>query len=101
MEVVHVSRLKFYSDSSVSQESIMWHIVSLEKGVSIQRLLQSVETSDRTLVKARLRGLAKLADTSELNNNFYSDVPTQVTKLLERRSTPRVLTEDVRKLLYV
>lgn len=102
-DYVHVSRLKFYHDSSLDKEAIMPHVLNseTETWMVIHRLLRLVENGSGIYVVVRWRGLPESEDTLEPLVNIYKDVPQLLLKLQLRKSTPQTLAQKARHELQL
>lgn len=96
---VHVSRLKFYHDSSLDTKAILSHLISSETGMVVQRLMSLVDYEDELKVCVRWKGLSPSEDTEEPVENIYQDVPDLFKKLLERKNTPPHLVAKAKRIL--
>lgn len=96
---VHGTRLKFYHDPSLDKEDIMSHLIASETGMSVQRLMELVETEDAIQVQVRWHGLPESEDTLEPVARVAKDVPQLFRKLLGRKNVSRELVANVRQVL--
>lgn len=96
---VHVSRMKFYHDASLDIESIMYHVVSSETGIPVQRLMGLVETDDGLKFQVRWSCLSQSDDTLDHLVRVYEDLPNLFEKLLKRKNTPAEHVNKARTVL--
>lgn len=87
LQVIHGTRLKFYSDDSLDTTAILSHVLSSETGMPVSRLLRLVDQDGKLLVAVRWKGLGASEDTLEPLKRVYEDVPGLLVKLLRRKST--------------
>ena len=85
---VNITKLCYYSDSQLNQESIMSHILYSEEIMPVQRLMELQDTATAIMVRVRWKGLSAEKDTLEALANIYEDVPKMLESLLRRKSTP-------------
>lgn len=57
VDPIHGSRIKFYSDSSLNQKAIMFHVVNHERGMPVSWPLRLVKQNTKLHVVVRWMGL--------------------------------------------
>lgn len=92
-EVVHGTRLKFYSDEFLDSEAIMPQVLS---GMPVARLMRIVEGPKGNQVAVRWKGLQDSEDTLEPLVRILEDVLNILLRLQKRKSTPLNLRQKLR-----
>lgn len=94
IDLIHGSRLKNYSNSSVGKEDIMLHILSSETGMLVGRLMNMVKVDDALKAEIWRKGLSSQNDTLKPLQNVFRDVPSMIDRLLKRKNSPTDLAQQ-------
>lgn len=92
---MHVSRLSVFRNSTIDEAVIRSHVLQLETGMVVSRLLGIEVTPDGLLVRVLGKGLKKSEDTFESIACVHEDFPGLFQKMLLRKSIPPGLAAGV------
>lgn len=98
---VHACCLKFYSDDSLNREAIIPHVLQSKRGMQVARLMKFVDDPGGNKVHVRWKGLPDTEDTLQPIEKVYEDVLKMLTNLLQSKSTPKALAENIYRPLNV
>lgn len=90
---IHGTRLKIYSDLSLNEKVILYHVLLLERGMPVSRLLMLTENNGQVFMVVRWKVLSAYDETLEPLHRIYEDVHKLFVKLLARRNTPGKLCD--------
>lgn len=85
---VQISQLRFYHDSQLDVEAIMFLMVSFEMGIQVCRLVLVHEYDSGFVVQVCWKGLYKLEGSFKPVSKVHEEVPSLFNKLLLRKDTP-------------
>lgn len=78
-----------YRYKSLGKDEIMSHVLSLETGIPVSRLMELVVQGGKLFVKIRWNGLNPIDDTLENLVRISKDISRLLNKLLNRK-TPQL-----------
>lgn len=82
---IHISRLKFYHDSSPDKEVIMRHVLNSETGLVVHHLVRLDDSKERLKGQIRWRCLPGAEDALEQIKQIYKSTPALFVKSLKRK----------------
>lgn len=77
----------------------MSHVLSIESGMPVSRLIIFIKVEDEIKVQVRWKCLSAQDDTLEPLNNVFEDVPKMLERLLNCKNTPAHLVRKARDAL--